>query len=120
LSPIQPETAPTPVKVGDFFYSSWGYDQTNVDFYEVLSLSASGKTAKVRQVATFAVSETANGSSVRVAPIPGSVHPYETKTLTKRIKAGYQGRPSFYVASYATAYLWDCTPKHETGTGWGH
>ena len=26
------------VHVGDIFYSSWGYDQTNIDFYQVVSL----------------------------------------------------------------------------------
>ena len=33
---------PTPnaegVRVGDIFYNVWGYDQTNVDFYQVVSL----------------------------------------------------------------------------------
>ena len=26
------------IKVGDIFVSSWGYDQTNVDFYQVVKL----------------------------------------------------------------------------------
>ena len=26
------------VKVGDIYYTSWGYDQTNIDFYEVVPL----------------------------------------------------------------------------------
>lgn len=30
--------APHDVKVGDLFYTSWGYDQTNVDFYQVLDV----------------------------------------------------------------------------------
>jgi len=33
------------VKVGDLFYTSWGYDQTNYDFIVVKELSPSGKTA---------------------------------------------------------------------------
>ena len=45
---------PTPnadgVHVGDIYYSSWGYDQTNVDFYQVVALK--GKhTAVIRQIA---------------------------------------------------------------------
>ena len=26
------------VKIGDIFYDSWGYDQTNIDFYQVVGL----------------------------------------------------------------------------------
>lgn len=33
------------VKPGDVFYSSWGYDQTNVDYYAVSRVSSTGKTA---------------------------------------------------------------------------
>lgn len=40
-----------PVKVGDVFTCSWGYDQTNVDFYAVTKVSASGKTAEFIKVA---------------------------------------------------------------------
>ena len=38
------------VKVGDLFYSSWGYDQTNIEFFKVVGLTKSGKSAKVRQI----------------------------------------------------------------------
>ena len=34
------------VEEGDIFYTSWGYDQTNVDFIAVMTVSKSGKTAK--------------------------------------------------------------------------
>jgi hypothetical protein len=37
------------VKVGDVFRSSWGYDQTNVDYYQVLSVS--NKTATFCKIA---------------------------------------------------------------------
>lgn len=45
-------TATATVKVGSIFYTSWGYDQTNVDYYEVVALSASGKTATLKQLAS--------------------------------------------------------------------
>ena len=35
-----------PVKVGDLFYSSWGYDQTNIDYVKVIEVSKTGKTVK--------------------------------------------------------------------------
>ena len=37
------------VKVGDVFYTSWGYEQTNVDFFQVIELRGAS-SALVRQV----------------------------------------------------------------------
>lgn len=39
------ETQTRPVQAGDVFYSSWGYDQTNVNFFGVVAVSKTGKTA---------------------------------------------------------------------------
>ena len=36
------------IKVGDIFYHSWGYDQTNIDFYQVVSVTA--KTISIRRI----------------------------------------------------------------------
>jgi len=36
------------VKVGDVFRSSWGYDQTNIDYYEVVAVT--GKTATICRI----------------------------------------------------------------------
>jgi hypothetical protein len=38
-----------PAKVGDILYTSWGYDQTNVDFFAVTKVS--GKRVWVREIA---------------------------------------------------------------------
>lgn len=46
----QPTQNADGVHVGDIYYSAWGYDQTNVDFYQVVALK--GKhTAVIRQIA---------------------------------------------------------------------
>jgi hypothetical protein len=36
------------IKIGDIFYNSWGYDQTNIDFYQVVKTTA--KTITLRQI----------------------------------------------------------------------
>lgn len=36
------------IKNGDIFYNSWGYDQTNIDFYQVVSTTA--KTITLRAI----------------------------------------------------------------------
>lgn len=43
------------VKVGDVFYMSWGYGQTNVDFFQVVSRT--GNSVRVRQVAPAIIQE---------------------------------------------------------------
>lgn len=43
------------VKVGDIFYASWGYDQTNVDFFRVKKLR--GKTQVVLQEVALKLTE---------------------------------------------------------------
>ena len=38
------------VKIGDLFYASWGYDQTNKEMFKVVGFTKSGKSALVRQI----------------------------------------------------------------------
>lgn len=42
------------VKVGDLFYTSWGYDQTNVDFYKLMKIK--GKTGTFQRINSEVVS----------------------------------------------------------------
>ena len=49
---VVPQT--NPVKVNDIFYSSWGYDQTNIDFYQVIDvLPNSVKVVKIGEDRTY-------------------------------------------------------------------
>lgn len=113
------------VKPGDFFVESWGYDQTNVDFYQVTRVSASGKTLWMRHVQTHLVSQ--NGTYDQVAPLPDSFDTAANTSrqgeLKKRIRVydGPNGRiVSVHMTSYSNAYLWDCKPAYQTALGWGH
>lgn len=107
-----------PVKVGDIFYSSWGYDQTNVDFYEVLSVSKTGKTAKVVKVHGRTVDENRNITHVVAAPGTGNVE----KAFTVHLRAsGWRDKAWYFnVSSFQTAFAWDGEALYETAQGWGH
>jgi len=49
LDTIRPYSEPRHnLKPGDIFYNSWGYDQTNIDFYQVVSTT--DKTVTLRQI----------------------------------------------------------------------
>jgi len=120
------------VKVGDFFYGSWGYDQTNVNYFRVVGLTP--KCVKIQEVYSTTVKD--SGSATYVVPTDKpavqthSQFNYETgefeevvvstpKVMTKRLQTWGNG---VYLAwkSYASLTKWDGTPKYETGFGWGH
>ena len=49
LADIRPYEEPRHnIKVGEIFYNSWGYDQTNIDFYQVVSVTE--KTVSIRAI----------------------------------------------------------------------
>ena len=96
-------------KVGDIYYSSWGYDQTNIDFYKIVAKKGS-KSFMLQEIGQTVDS---NGSSQDL------VMPYENS---------YKGRPvmkrmgayGFNLNSYSIATKWDGKPKHQTAIGYGH
>ncbi len=100
------------LKVGDVLYSSWGYDQTNVDFYEVTDVK--GKHVILREIGKKVVrSETATDY---VAAVPGS---YKGPPM-RRMPRGSGSSVSVRIDSVQTAYPWDGKPKYQTGWGYGH
>jgi len=127
------------VKIGDYFYASWGYDQTNVDWFRVVGLTPKG--VKIQKV--FGTTVTDNGPYTTVEPTP---NPYTTETriydedgrvtwddqgriattvtiapiVTKRLQSYGQGSVYLPWKSYANLTKWDGTPKYQTGSGWGH
>lgn len=104
-----------PVRKGDIFVSSWGYDQTNVDFYEVVKVSGprTVQVVKIGQCVDYAGS-----GSDRVVP---DRRVRLSEPMTKRLRpAYYNDEWVFKVASYADAYTWDGSPRHQTAWGWGH
>ena len=38
------------IQAGDILYNSWGWEQTNIDFYQVVSVTK--KTIKIRRIAS--------------------------------------------------------------------
>lgn len=60
------KAAKNPFKVGDLLYDSWGYDQTNIDFYQVTEV---GKMSVViRRIASKGVPGTQSFMSEDVVP----------------------------------------------------
>jgi hypothetical protein len=59
------------VEVGSVFHHSWGYDQTQCDFYEVIEKSKSGKTVTVREIGAMSVAGTQGSMSEQRKAMPG-------------------------------------------------
>jgi hypothetical protein len=99
-----------PLKAGDVLVSSWGYDQTNIDFYEVVSVKA--KSVKIMKIGSKCVEMNGPGGN-RVIPDKGN---YYGEAMTKVVGAGGSVR----IASYASAYPWDGNARYETDSMYGH
>lgn len=56
------------IQIGDLFYESWGYEQTNIDYYEVVGLKGKA-TAIIRPVKRDYVG--GYGWSGKCRPVPG-------------------------------------------------
>jgi hypothetical protein len=111
-------TEARPVEVGDIFAASWGYDQTNVDFYEVVGITASGKSVKVLPIGKE-VTYVGEGGSTRVTPRPGSFD-LDAVPATKRVRF-YRDDAIIRISSYANAYrVSPDAEQYETALGFGH
>lgn len=93
--------APT-VEVGDVFSSSWGWEQTNVDFYEVVALTPSGKSVRLRKIGKSSVPGSGGFMSRNVIARPGEF--ISNVVTTKRLRyhgdtyaAKNGGRSPWYV-----------------------
>lgn len=109
-----------PYKVGDILTGSWGYDQTNVDTYQITKVK--GKAIWMKEIAQE-ITEHTGPMACYVKPVKDAF--IEGKKEIKKIpqcwisKGRYQegeAVPSFYVrmASYLSLTLWDGKPKYNS------
>ena len=114
-------------EVGDVLVSSWGYDQTNVDFWRVVSLTASGKSARIKPVAQRVLNRSTGSENV-VAVKPEEYWKWEypsAEPTTSLIRwYNFRGERAWCVGvpvGYkVTAHLWGGEPVYQTAFGWGH
>lgn len=96
------------LKVGDVLYTSYGYDQTNVSFYEVVETK--GKSVVVCKIGGREVEARQNISYV--VPAVGTCR--GEKSL-HRVGEGNSVKIDNHYA-----HKWDGKPVYETASGWGH
>jgi hypothetical protein len=129
------------IVVGDILVSSWGYDQTNIDYYKVIAVTAKGVRMQAWKSANGGPCE---GTYDYVIPGDG---PKTSQRCTLTGEAFYASdywtrqehmvteeapikfhrvrgtdRKSAYISltSYSGAHLWSGTPQTQTAIGFGH
>lgn len=99
------------IQVNDVFRCSWGYDQTNVDFYQVIRV-ISEKTIEVRPIASKSFSES------KVIPV---LNHFTGDKFRRHPRKSYDD--TVYIngeSSFMSASLWDGNPCYETPANCGH
>lgn len=99
---------PHTLKVGDILMCSWGYDQTNVDYYQVVALK--GKT----MISAREIGASYTDGYSHVVPVKDK---FIGEAKTYRVN-GQNNSIAAY--SFASAYPWDGRPEYVTPAGMGH
>ena len=107
---------PRTLKVGDILHASWGYDQTNANFFQVIRLIGSTQV-ELREIASKSVQSEMTYDLV----VPIKDQFLKTVASTNKesvIKTASGDRVKVY--EFASARLWDGRPCHETNPMFGH
>lgn len=99
-----PEVSKVSPKVGDILVSTWGYDQTNADFYKVLKVSKAMVT--ITRLESNEVSEKGNWMFGKAtAMVNNERGPVENRRFKSSADSYY-----IKINSYSSAHPWDGTP----------
>jgi len=99
------------VKIGDIFYSSWGYDQTNIDYYMVTKLI--GKTM-IEIVPIESKYDETNSNQYQDALLPYKVVNPISKKLRRKVLKGWKDELKVRIEHWRSAWIWDGKPKMAT------
>lgn len=111
------------VKVGDIFYASWGYDQTNVDWYQVVDVTASGcyiLPIGSKRVGFDTVMPVKNDFGDRDVLLDANNKISKKGVFKRTLVSGYDGEVYLRLSSFAFARPWNGKAKYETPIGMGH
>jgi len=109
------KTATMDINPGEIFTYSWGYEQTNVDFFQVVEIK--GQTVKFKQVASHLVNGEDGFMCGHAVPVPNQFidsHCYRKNKdgkkqdhITKRIV-----HPNYFSMPFGIMSKWDGKPEY--------
>ena len=127
LKTAMPAPADLGINVGDIFYNSWGYDQTNIDYYKVVRLTPAG--VEIVPIGKKYVERNGPGGD-QVVPDPDSIREWDTITGIERGGKGSKvcrikgdgGRYGPYIVlnDRHSATRWNGRPDYQTDSMFGH
>lgn len=98
-------------QIGDIFVATWGYEQTNADFFQVVGLTKSG--VKVRHIEDKKTESSPQAMSGYAMPLKNN---FDGPIKTKRLRnSQYWGEVFNAGDSMGTARKWDGKP---VGVSW--
>jgi len=96
------------VPIGAIFNFSWGYEQTNQNFYQVIAVTKC--TVTVQEIAQKDVPRMETGPMAgHVVALPGKFLK-DSEPITKRVQFTADGKPYLTMESYGWCDLWDGKP----------
>ena len=102
---------PHDMKPGDVLCCSWGYDQTNVDFYQVTEII--GKTMiEITPIGQKTTDERSTGNSMASYVLPVA-NKFTGKPMRKKVDVSY-GKARVSMNSYSSASFWDGSPCYSS------
>ncbi len=89
---------------------SWGWEQTNVDFFEVMARTDDGSFVTLKQLQSDLVQDGPNG------PMSGHRTPRagwyaDAKVIRRKVKKAGDGTLFVGISKYQLAYAWDGRPR---------
>lgn len=92
------------LKVGDILYSSWGYEQTNIDFYQVVEV-ISQKTVRIQEIEGQGVGSEHGHDYGKITACKNE---FKGEPMLKRVNLGN----SITLTTYSNATPWDGNPMY--------
>lgn len=100
------------IKIGAIFHCSWGYDQTNNDYYQVIEKK--GRYVVIREIGSHQSLDNpgnyAHGMANHVVAAPNH---FTGEPMTKLVQFS-GGKPYLTMTSYSSASLWDGKHNYES------
>lgn len=104
--------APHTLKIGDILYTSWGYEQTNVDFFQVVDLP-SKCFAELRKIKSELIpSEGLSPMAGKVVGLKDKFCEYSDYDRNVSIKRKVSSSNTVHISGCQTAWLWDGNAKY--------
>ena len=116
----QKRYAPHSLQVGDYLYCSWGYDQTNIDFFIVTKLVGKNKIL-IKGCSNQITNSTEYSDFVRPGKDTGNSWTRDNHgNHVELLKTVNGSNNSISLSSFAFARKWDGEPKSQTNSLYGH